>query len=115
RGLLMMRCSRSLLAFALLMTVTIPSQAADQPASLFPDQNLEAAVRDVLKKSDKDALAEADLKNVYILKAQDSKIADLTGLEKCTNLAELNLAQNEIKDLKPLGELKNLQSLDLSN
>ena len=59
---------RLALTFAVAILVTGPTAALaqDQPAAVFPDKNLEAAVRSVLKKGEKDALAEADLKNVYI-------------------------------------------------
>jgi internalin A len=79
----------------------------------FPDKNLEAAVRDVLHEPQAE-LNEERLNNVYILHANGKKIKDLTGLEKCKNLAEIRLADNQIANLTPLKDLNNLQSLDLS-
>jgi len=95
----------------LLLAVSSLAEAAD----LILDKNLEAAVRDVLKKTDaKKPLTAEDLKDVYILKSRGKEITTLSGLEKCTNLASLDLSNNAVKDLKPLADLKNLQSLDLS-
>ena len=42
-------------------------------------------------------------------------IKDLTGLEKCKNLALLKLTKNQVADLKPLKDLVNLESLDLAD
>lgn len=85
-------------------------------AGPIPDKGLEAAVRQqVFEKRDKtDELTEEDLKKVFILEGKNKGIKDLTGLEKCPNLALINLAGNEIEKVEPLKDLKNLQSLDLS-
>lgn len=86
-------------------------------AGPIPDKNLEAVVRAVIfeKKGKPDELTDDDLKKVFVLKEGSGKgIKDLTGLEKCVNLLELNLSKNEISDVSPLKDIKNLQSLDLS-
>jgi internalin A len=85
-------------------------------AGPIPDKNLEAAVRAVIfdKKDKPDDLTDDDLKKVFILEARGKGIKDLTGLEKCVNLLQLNLTKNEIESVAPLKEIKNLQSLDLS-
>ena len=59
-------------------------------------------------------LTEAMLNNVFVLEAKGKKIANLSGLEKCKNLASLRLTKNQITNLKPLAGLSNLQSLDLA-
>src|SRR5579863_4380350 len=81
-----------------------------------PDKNLEAVVRSVIfdKKDNTDEITDDDLKKVFVLEGKGKGIKDLTGLEKCTNLLQLNLAKNEISDVSALKEIKNLQSLDLS-
>ena len=89
-----------------------------QPARAgLPDKNLEAVVRSVIfdKKDKTDEITDDDLKKVFVLEGKGKGIKDLTGMEKCTNLLQLNLAKNEIVDVGPLKEIKNLQSLDLSN
>lgn len=85
-------------------------------AGIIPDKGLEAAVRaQIFEKRDKtDELTEDDLKKVFFLDGKKKGIKDLTGLEKCPNLAEINLAGNEIEKVDALKDLKTLQSLDLS-
>jgi hypothetical protein len=78
-----------------------------------PDKNLEAALRAALHEA-KAPLTEQMLGNVFVLEAKGKKIANLTGLEKCKNLALLNLAKNKVSNLAPLKDLTNLQSLDLA-
>ena len=65
-------------------------------ASPFPDKNLEAAIRNVLKHEPNVELTDEKLQNVYILEAPEKGIKDLTGLEKCKNLALLKLTKNQI-------------------
>src|SRR4051794_5884499 len=88
--------------------------AAQAWAVPIPDKNLEAALRAVLLEP-KGELTEAQLGNVFVLEAKGKSIANLSGLEKCKNLALLNLANNQVVDLAPLKELTNIQSLDLSS
>ena len=98
----------------LLPLLTAWTQAASA-ASPFPDKNLEAAIRDVLKHEPKVELTDEKLQDVYFLEAPGKDIKDLTGLEKCKNLALIKLTKNKISDLKPLKDLANLQSLDLAD
>ena len=80
--------------------------------SFFPDPNLDAAVRKQVFGGDK--MTEDDLKKLSTIKATGAGIRDLRGLEKCTSLAALDLADNQIADLTPLKGLTNLQTLTLS-
>jgi hypothetical protein len=116
-GIHQMRTLFRLTVVQLIVAVLAGLQASSEAvaADLFPDKNLEAAIRAELKKKSEDELKQDDLKNVYFLKAHGKKIANLAGLEKCINLALIDLADNAIKDLKPLAGLKNVQSLTLSN
>src|SRR5437879_2004089 len=82
-------------------------------ATPLPDKNLEAAVRAVLHE-EKAELTDEKLRNVYFLEADKKGIKDLTGLDKCKNLAQLKLTGNQVADVKPLKDLTNLQSLDLA-
>jgi len=90
--------------------------AEDEPAPLFPDKNLDAAIREVALKHEPEdkELTEEDLRKVYFLDASGRGIKDLSGLERCPNLAQVNLAKNEISDLGPLADHPLLQWLDLS-
>lgn len=85
-------------------------------AGPFADKNLETAVRAMIfdKKDPATELTDEDLKKVFILEAKGKQIGNLSGLEKCTNLQLINLAQNGVADITPIKDLANLQSLDLS-
>jgi len=99
------------------MIVSILSIAAAAPAAdIFPDKNLETVIREILKKKqiDKPEIDEADLKTIFFLEAPKRGIKDLTGLEKCANLAEIKLSDNEIEKIDALAGLTNVQSLYLA-
>jgi hypothetical protein len=100
-----------------------PTDATDAKAApaapaapLFPDKNLEAAVRKlVFEKRDNDKpLVEADVVNLSTLTANGAGITNLAGLEKCRALASLDLANNQVADLTPLKGLAHLQYLNLA-
>src|SRR5262245_10270879 len=84
------------------------------PPPIFVDKKLEAAVREALHET-KPYLTEGDLNNLSVLEASDKGITNLTGLDKCKNVALINLAKNQIADVSPLKGLTTLQSLDLSS
>jgi Leucine-rich repeat (LRR) protein len=92
---------------------------AFQPAYgvMFPDKNLEAALRALVfeKKANMDELNDDDLRKISTLEAKGRKIQNLAGLEKCTNLLLLDLSNNEITDLAPIKGLTSLQSLSLAH
>jgi uncharacterized protein (TIGR03067 family) len=77
----------------------------------FPDNNLEAAVRAFLHDPSGE-LTEEKLNNVNST-LEGKNIRDLTGLEKCKNLAAIRFTNGQIVNLTPLKDLTNLQSLDL--
>jgi hypothetical protein len=112
----MMRHISAKLTFAVLATFVVASNPAwsEQP---FPDKNLEMAVRSYIfdKKDPSKELTDEDLRKVFVLEAKGKGIKELTGLEKCTNLLQINLAKNEVADLQPIKALTNVQSLDLSH
>lgn len=97
-------------AVALLSGLSPRASAGD----IFPDENLEAAIKEVLRKQGKTEIKEEDLKNVFQVTARGKGIKSLKGLEKCTSMVLINLSRNEIEDVSPIAGLKNLQSLDLS-
>src|SRR5262245_55366506 len=78
---------------------------------IVPDENLRAVIKEILKKKqiEKETIEEADLKQIYFLEAPKRGIKDLTGLDKCTNLASIKLPENEIESVAPLAALKNVQ------
>jgi len=78
-----------------------------------PDPDLEAAIRDALAMPMRD-LTSADLESLTSLNAATRNIADLSGLEYCTNLTGLYLGWNNlISDLSPLAGLTQLVQLHL--
>lgn len=77
-----------------------------------PDKNLEEALKKVLLEP-KEGLTDENMVNVFVLEVSKKGVKDLSGLEKCKNLAQLRANDNEISDLKALKDLTNLQSLDL--
>jgi Leucine-rich repeat (LRR) protein len=85
-------------------------------ASIFPDKNLEKAVRKfVFEKRDNDKpITESDVANLSTIEGKGMGIKDLTGLEKCRSLASLDLAKNTITNLEPIKELTSIQYLNLA-
>jgi hypothetical protein len=80
------------------------------PCVAFADANLKAAVESALGKSDPNT---DDMADLLALDVHSSDIHSLDGLQYAPNLSELYVADNEIHDLYPLADLKNLTVLDL--
>jgi hypothetical protein len=68
---------------------------------IFADPNLEAAIREVIDILER-PIYPSDLKGLISFSASEKNIADLTGMEYCTNLTELELRGNEISDVSTL-------------
>src|SRR5437763_16465932 len=96
-------------AFLVLPLLAVTAQAG--PVKI-PDKGLEEALKKVLLEQ-KEGLTDENMVNVFVLEASKKGIKDLSGLEKCNNLAQLRVNENEISDLKPIKNLENLQSIDL--
>jgi len=113
---------------ALLLTVTVPLGAQEKKPEakpeekkpvevpLFPDKQLEAAVRQQVfaKRTTTDPIFESDVKNISLIKGNKMGIKDLTGLEKCKTLLSIDLSGNEITNLAPLAGLDRVQQLILN-
>jgi uncharacterized protein (TIGR03067 family) len=95
-----------------LMSFVLQREKPVPPPPPFPDKHLEAAVRAILHE-EKGELTEERLRSLSVLEG-GKEIRDLSGLEKCKNLALIKLPKNHIVDLTPLKDLASLQSLDLS-
>ena len=80
----------------------------------FPDPNLEAVIRTAVGKPTGD-ISQSDLVGLKSCAADNTSIIDLTGLEHCTSLTELDISSNEIIDISPLSGLTSLGELDLSS
>jgi internalin A len=105
--------SRSLII--LFLAGALNTFAQDEaPKEVFPDKNLERAVRKfVFEKRDNDKpLVESDLSSISIIQAPARGISSLAGLEKCDSLASLDIARNDVSDLSPLVGMDRLQFLN---
>ncbi len=79
---------------------------------VFPDEQLEQAVRDNLEDHE-GPITEQAMATLEALYASDRGIEDLTGLEYAVNVRVLRLAFNKIRDLSPLAGLLALEELIL--
>jgi len=93
------------------VTINVITAPID-PIVTFPDPNLEAAIRTAISKPTGDIHA-SELTTLTTLIADYKGIANLKGLEYCTNLTQLNLNSNQISDLTPLASLTKLTYLVL--
>ena len=107
----------SALDFPQRRVVSVDPQAERIPGAgvSIPDPNLRAAIAAVLGKAP-DApitaaeMAAANFGNFHL----SESISDLTGLEYATTLVHFSFVGNQIPDLSPLADLKDLYSLYLS-
>ncbi len=105
----------AVILFILLLVSIAFSCAAPVPETVvFPDENLEAVIRDALDNPEGD-ITPAELAGLTKLSAREGGITDLSGIEYCTNLTWLELSRNQIRDVSPLASLTNLTMLQLNN
>jgi len=81
---------------------------------VFPDPNLDAAVRQVINKPSGDIWPE-DVENLTQFNASGLSIHDLTGLNRCTALTSLNISNNPITSIAPIQTLTGLTVLNASS
>src|SRR5437867_13096030 len=105
--------------FFILTLMSAPALFGDSTADtpVFKDKNLEKAVRRFVfeKRDNEKPIIEADVANLSTIQGVGMEISDLSGLERCVNLASLDLSKNRIKDLTPLKGLSKLQFLNLAD
>ena len=92
---------------------------ADEIEVVFPDKDLEAAVREELEKPE-GPLTRGNLKRLATLRCDSTGIEDLSGLEHAANLTTLDLwgkwhTNGQISDVSPLASLTNLNELNLDD
>lgn len=88
------------------------STGSDPIVITFPDANLETLIREVISKPTGDIL-NTDLISIKELIGNEREIADISGVEYCTNLEKLELMKNTISDISKLSSLTNLTALNL--
>src|SRR5690606_15401509 len=93
-------------------TVSIEIPITPTTTVTFVDENLEAAIREAISKSTGKILS-CDLWQLTKFVANYKGIEDLSGIEYCEELKELNLERNRIVDIGPLSGLPNLSTLHL--
>ena len=91
-----------------LLTLLLTTSIAGAQEVVFPDSNLEAAIREAIGKPT-GKIDEVDLVGLTTLDAENRGISELSGLEYCTDLTWLNLNDNNISNLSPLTNLTGLQ------
>jgi internalin A len=101
--------------------VAAAASLLNQPIALaqdvFPDKNLETAVRREVfeKRYNAEPITADDVKNISQVVGKGKGIKNLEGLQHCKALMKLDLENNEIVDLGPIKDLKLLQSIDLAS
>jgi len=102
------------ISLMVLMTMIL---GCSQSEGLFPDNNLEKAVRTTLGQLLLlgEEITTDDLAYLARLSAGDNNITDLSGIEYCINLNELELPNNKISDIYPILSLGDLVTLNLEN
>jgi len=79
----------------------------------FPDDQLDACVRDLPAIPDTGPIPLSDALNITNLTCIAIQIGDLAGMEALQNLVSLNMNNNYITDISPLSNLTSLISLSL--
>jgi len=88
---------------------------------VFPDKTLEKRIRGHIGRLEGDIYVRdiAFIEELWLGNewqesyAEGDRVTDLTGLENCLNLKNLDLKHSDLRDLSPLGGLKKLESLSL--
>jgi Leucine-rich repeat (LRR) protein len=100
-----------------IVTITRTSSVSNttiSPERLIVDINLEAAISDEFYMYDR-PLFISDLETLTSLIAPGEFISELTGLEYCIRLENLEIQNNNVRDISPLRQLQNLRILILND
>lgn len=96
------------------VTEEAPQRVAAEGEVIFPDPEVEKAVRASLKQ-DEGPIMIADVAEFTEFQLnQRWYIADISGIEHMTNLVTFDLSQNATADISPLAELTKLTRLDMA-
>ncbi|WP_456287301.1 stalk domain-containing protein [Paenibacillus sp. AK002] len=106
------------LVFVLVMMLSLPGQASMEQASLevsFQDEQLEQAIKEIIKKDENAAVTQKDMESLTLLDLSRREIKSIQGLQSASNLKYLDLSNNEIDDITPLKSLTKLRELDIAD
>ena len=84
------------------------------PVANFTDSELEATIREALDKSS-GPIYVSELARLTSLAATSGGVEDISVLEYCTNLTDLDLHDNQISDISPLVENEGLGRVRLAD
>ena len=93
---------------------SITANFQEEEAVTYHDPNLEAAIREAIGIPEETIYAE-DLQGLTALAADGRNIADLSGIEYCTELTHISLSHNPIGDISSLANLTNLTTVYLED
>ena len=105
--------SACVIAVVIVLVISLSGNGSvGDPVVTFPDPNLEAVIREALSKSSEPIHA-SELAGLASLSAANRGIEDISGLQYCTSLTELDLISNRIGDISPVANLTKLINLAL--
>ncbi len=102
------------ISFTMNHDYSITANFQEEQAVTYHDPNLEAAIREAVGIPEETIYAE-DLQGLTALAADGRNIADLSGLEYCTDLTHISLSHNPIGDISRLANLTNLTTVYLED
>ena len=114
----------AVICFVCLLSVTVSAADEDvilNDASGIPDKNLYQVILQKVNAESRGSFTKKEAESVIDLWAPNGGISDLTGIGFLSNLKSLsirdnwNQKKNEIRSLKPLQDLKNLEVLDIDH
>ncbi|WFB55711.1 leucine-rich repeat protein [Paenibacillus sp. BR1-192] len=106
------------LVFVLVMMISLPGQASMEQASLdvsFQDEQLEQAIKQILKKDENAAVTQKDMQSLTLVDLSRRGIKSIQGLQYASNLKYVDLSDNEIDDITPLKSLTKIRELDIAD
>lgn len=89
-----------------------PAPKATETA-IFSDEHLKVIIREHLGKKPDEEITKPELAKLNKVEANNSQIAELSGIQYCSNLQELRLPGNQISDISSLASLSKLSIIDL--
>ncbi|AYB44271.1 leucine-rich repeat protein [Paenibacillus lautus] len=106
------------LVFVLVMMISLPGVASMEQASQevsFQDEQLEQAIKQILKKDENAAVTQKDMESLTLLDLSRRGIKSIQGLQYASNVKYVDLSDNEIDDITPLKSLTKIRELDISS